>query len=272
MYNALLGRFDPHWARLLTTTHSLNGTRPAQVNYHKVFNGHDITCCFYNVTDTLALIPTVAVLIGDGGPVVNLYIPGNRRVPLADGNEVTLERASDYPRSGEIRIVIRPLRPVCLLIRLRIPEWSIKTRCGRMQAKSVRQSQEPTCASTPPGGRVTIFLTLDMCCRLVRSPKGSPKSAEAFRALVRGPIVLARDQRLGGNIDEAEDIEADAGGYVELKPMATTIPAMMQFTVPSAHGGSFPVVDFATSGDTWDARLKRVTWIRVLKSAGTTAR
>ena len=106
-----------------------------------------------------------------------------------------------------------------------------------------------------------ILLLLDMRCRLVRSPEGSPKEADHFRALVRGPVVLARDKRLGENIHEQVDIQADSEGYVLVMPMTETIPALMQFTVPIVGGGSIQVIDFATSGNTWDGRSERVTWI-----------
>ena len=74
-------------------------------------------------------------------------------------------------------------------------------------------------------------------------------------------MVLACDKRLGGNINEEVDIQADAEGYVKLTAMTSTIPALVQVAVPTVGGGSFPVIDFATSGNTWDAQSERVTWI-----------
>ena len=105
-----------------------------------------------------------------------------------------------------------------------------------------------------------ISLSLDMRCRLVKSPDGSPETAESFRALQRGPVVLARDKRLGGNIYEPVEIEADAEGYVALTPQPPAIHASMQFAVPTVGGSAFPVIDFATSGNTWSKESERVTW------------
>ena len=78
---------------------------------------------------------------------------------------------------------------------------------------------------------------------------------------MRGPVVLARDKRLGGAIHEDVEIEADAGGYVPLTPAKLTVPALMQFTVAKKDGGTFVVIDFASSGNTWDAQSERMTWI-----------
>jgi hypothetical protein len=73
--------------------------------------------------------------------------------------------------------------------------------------------------------------------------------------------VLARDRRLGGNVNAGIDIATDASGLVNLTPMAKTLPSLVQFSVPTVDGKSFPVIDFLTSGNTWDAGSERVTWI-----------
>jgi hypothetical protein len=180
----------------------LNGTRPAKMNYRKTFNGKVITCCIYNVADSLAMIPTVTVM-GDGaGAVVSLYIPGTARVKLAGDNEVILEQATDYPRTGRIDILVRPAKTARFPIRLRIPAWSATTL---ISVNGEPQEAKPGSYSRidriwTAGDRIS--LTLDMRCHLVSSPPGSPQSADTFRALVRGPVVLARDKRLGGDIQE----------------------------------------------------------------------
>jgi hypothetical protein len=59
--------------------------------------------------------------------VVNLFIPGTATVKLAEDNAVTLEQVTGYPRTGEIAILVRPLKPSRFPIRLRIPAWSKTT-------------------------------------------------------------------------------------------------------------------------------------------------
>lgn len=260
MYNALLGSIRPDGQLVDYHTH-LNGTRPAKINYHKVFNGRDITCCYYNVMDTLALIPTVAVMSDGNGPVVNLYLPGKARVKISGENEVALEQVTDYPRTGTIEILLHPNKPAHFPIRLRIPEWSEKS-VVTVNGQPVEATPGTyLCLDRDWSAGDKISLTLDMRCHLVRPPAGGPKSGNNFQSLVRGPIVLARDKRLGGDIYEGVDIQADAQGCVLLTTQAVTIPALMQFSVPTVAGGNFPVVDFASSGNTWDAQSERVTWI-----------
>ena len=260
LYNALLGAVRPNGCQVDYHTH-LNGTRPATINWSRNFCGKQYACCNYNVVDTLALIPFTAVMNGEGGPVVNLYIPGTARAKLADGNEVVIEQATDYPKTGEVSIKVNPPKAARFPVRVRVPAWSVKTSV-MVNGKAFKAKPGTyLCVDRKWSTGDTIVLSLDMRCRLVRPPEGTPENARAFQALLRGPIVLARDKRLGGNIHEEVDIQADAGGYVALTPQTPTIPALVQFAVPTVAGGSFQVIDFATSGNTWDAQSERVTWI-----------
>lgn len=260
LYNALLGSIRPDGQAVDYHTH-LNGTKPAKINFQKPFNGKLITCCFYNVVDSLALVPSVAVMTAEGGPVINLYIPATANVKLAGNNEVVLEQTTDYPRDGEINILVRPLQPARFPIRLRIPAWSrntvVKVNGEAWEAKSGSYC----CIDRTWAASDRISLVLEMRGRLERSPEGSPTSSDAFRALTRGPIVLARDKRLGADVHEEVEIQAGADGYVALTPMALATAAHMQFAVPTTTGGSFPVIDFASAGNTWDAQSEYVTWI-----------
>ena len=103
-----------------------------------------------------------------------------------------------------------------------------------------------------------IDLTLDMRCRLLESPHGSNPAAEDHQALVRGPVVLARDENIDAHYDEPVAIVA-ANGYVEVIPATPTLStARMQFRVP-ARNGFIQMVDYA-SVDNWTGKHIR-TWL-----------
>ncbi len=261
LFNAVLGCIRPDGLANDYFT-NLTGTRPIlDGNFRRTFNGRSYTCCTYNLSEVLARVPSVAVMKGEGGVVVNLYIPGKAHIPLPSGNEVELNLVSGYPANGDVAITVTPRKKAEFPILIRIPQWSRDTKV-MVNGKGLE---------VKPGTYLRIdrkwksndkiSVVLDMRCRLVKSPEGSPASSDNFRALVRGPIVLARDKRLGWDIHEKVDIQADAEGYVAVTPLTPTISALMQFSVPTVGGGSFPVIDFATSGNTWDARSERVTWI-----------
>lgn len=261
LYNALLGSIKPNGTAVDYFTY-LNGTRPElKQNFRREFAHHSFTCCSYNVGETMACIPFCTVMRGGGGPVVNLYIPGTARVKLPGGDEVVITQTTDYPKTGEVTLEVRPSKPARFPIRLRIPEWSRQTSVSVNGRSRDAEPGSYLVLDREWRDGDTISLSLDMRCRLVKSPEGSPAAADRFRALVRGPIVLARDKRLGGDIHEPVRIAADAEGYVALEAMDPAVPAMVQFAVPVEGGGRFPVIDFATSGNTWDLRSERVTWI-----------
>jgi DUF1680 family protein len=264
LYNAMLGAIKPD-GQCVDYHTNLNGTRPGATGYGKEFHGRFITCCVYNIVDAMAAIPAMAVIREAAGPVVNFYIPGIAKVPLPDGNGVTLETVTEYPRTGTIGLRVTPKVPGRFPIRLRIPGWSAKTKLT-VNGEAV--------ATTPGSYAVlerawlagdAIELTLDLRCRLLKAPHGRWRLGNDYCALQRGPIVLARDKRLGDAIDEPVRIETTGDEYVALTPMVATIPCWMQFSVPTAENNSFPVVDYASAGATWDAASAYCTWMPTAK-------
>jgi hypothetical protein len=107
-----------------------------------------------------------------------------------------------------------------------------------------------------PGDRIEIVF--DMRCRIISAPHGSNRAGDKHVALIRGPVVLARDQNIDAAFDQPVTI-ASRNGYVELVPELPTTGARLQFRVPLAGGGTIPVVDYA-SVNNWDGSLV-CTWI-----------
>ena len=145
------------------------------------------------------------------GPVVNLYAPGNASPKLADGTEVKIAQETDYPVGDRIRLTISPARKQRFTLSLRIPAWSQRTALtvnGEAIAcapgKYAKLDRE-----WAPGDRV--LLTLDLRGRTVPAPSGAPQLA-----LMRGPILLALDNRLVPLSDTAVWLGADPQGFVEL--------------------------------------------------------
>lgn len=103
-----------------------------------------------------------------------------------------------------------------------------------------------------------IELTLDMRCRLLDSPHGSNRAADNHQALIRGPVVLARDENIDADYDKPVVIAAK-NGYVDVTPVPPTLrTARMQFRVPTSDG-FIQMVDYA-SVDNWTAKHV-CTWL-----------
>ena len=97
-----------------------------------------------------------------------------------------------------------------------------------------------------------------MRCRLLDSPHGSNRAADNHQALVRGPIVLARDENIDPGYNQPVTI-LSTNGYVAITAVPPTLPtARMQFRVPT-RDGFIQMVDYA-SVDNWNGKHV-CTWL-----------
>jgi DUF1680 family protein len=260
LYNALYGAQRPDGAKY-DYFQRFNGVRGGKDNFGADIAGFPLSCCTANGPAGLALVPQAAIMNSATGPVVNLYLPGTAEAPLPDGNAVRLEIATDYPRGPEIAIRVAPRRPASFTIALRVPEWSERNSLAvNGEAAEAKPGTYAIVAREWQEGD-RLELTLDLACRLVPAPRGSNRAGDNYQALVRGPVLLARDRRLGGDIDAPVAVRADAHGRVELSPGAAPFPAAMCFRVPARDGSSFGVVDYAAAGSTWSAASAFRSWL-----------
>jgi DUF1680 family protein len=229
-YNALLGAMLPDGSSFAKYS-SLEGVRelgPPQC-------GMDLNCCTANGPRGLMLLPEIAVMQGADGPVINLYSDGVWQFPKG-----RIEVTTDYPLLGEINISIDSGDPV----RVRIPAWSVET------SLNVNGSD----VSVRPGTYVVLIaaktarLKLDMRGRVVRS------NDDGYTAIVRGPLVLARDARLGQSIDDP--IPQMADGQMELRPAAAPDGMLAAFTAKDLR-----LCDYASAGNSWDQNSRFRVWM-----------
>jgi hypothetical protein len=103
-----------------------------------------------------------------------------------------------------------------------------------------------------------IELQLDMRCRLINAPQGSNRAGDNFQALVRGSIVLARDENIDEHYNEPVSI-ISKDGYVDIVTEKVTFPGtQMQFRIP-VKNGYISVVDYA-SVNNWNGK-HICTWL-----------
>jgi DUF1680 family protein len=263
LYNALLGgmtlegRWWAYW-------NPLTGERvPSPTQYPDI----SLTCCVASGPRGLLLTPRWAVMTEDDGAVVNLYAPGSATVQLKDGTEVKILQETDYPVNDQVRLTLQPSQKRWFALRLRIPAWSRNTllsvngQAVACQAGTYAKLEREWTAGD------SVVLKLDLRGRAVPAPSGAPQLA-----VMRGPIVLALDNRLVQPQDEEVYLVADANGYVELRPQADKPnDVWMSFEVPfrTAHPFSSSVqkppkiamCDFASAGNAWtESNLYRV-WL-----------
>jgi len=262
-YNGLIGAMKPGGDGF-SYVNLLNGVKTDKVGWGTDIDGVYVTCCNLNGPEGLAYLPLVAVMSDSEGPVVNLYNAATAQVPV--GTDIAQLRIdTTYPLSGDIRVEVTPSVARTFVVKLRIPSWSRQTTLT-VNGKTI---------ATTPGSYVRITrlwnpgdvvaLNLDMRCRLIKARHGLHDGSDKFRALMRGPIVLARDENIDAQFSEPVDI-IDQDGVVAVTPIRPTSPAAnMQFEVPT-RSGSIAMVDYA-SVNSWEG--KRVqTWLPMATRSG----
>jgi DUF1680 family protein len=260
-YNGLIGAMKPGGDGF-SYVNRLNGLKTITRGWGGWINGVHVTCCNLNGPMGLAYLPFVAVMNAGEGPVINLYNACTATASSRRGRPVQIDMETDFPLSGDITISVTPREAERFILYLRIPGWSQETglRVNGESIEAVPGTYAEINRRWFPGDR--IELSLDMRCRLIDAPHGSNRAGDHYQALVRGPVVLARDENFDENYDQPVTILAE-DGYVELTAEAPTLEsARMQFRVPTA-GGFIQMVDYA-SVDSWEG--KRIcTWLPELE-------
>jgi DUF1680 family protein len=244
-YNALAGAMTPDGSSFAQYS-ALQGAR----SLGETQCGMELNCCVANGPRGMMLLPAVAVMSGAEGPVVNLYSDGVWKFNLPSGVSCRVEMKTGYPRTGLVEIVLRPAEAVTFSLRLRIPQWS-ETPSAEVNGApaGVRPGTWAVFERRwKPGDRVR--LRLDLRPRVLGAADGDRR----YTAVARGPLALARDSRLSeGGIDEPVSL----GSGIVLKE--TPPPAGLEMAFAAGRG--VVLCDYASAGNTWDARSRFRTWM-----------
>jgi len=256
-YNGLIGAMKPSGDGF-SYVNRLNGSKTITEGWGGMIDGVHVTCCNLNGPMGLAYLPYVAVMNSKEGPVINLYNAATATVATPKGQPLQIEIKTDYPLSGKITILLTQKSDENYTLRLRIPEWST------LATLLVNNKKVPASPGTyaelvrkwVSGDKVELLL--DMRCHLVDAPRGSSRAGDGFQALIRGPVVLSRDENIDGEYCRPVAILSE-NGYVNVIKESPDLPsARMQFQVP-AEDGVIHVVDYA-SVNSWEGK-HICTWL-----------
>jgi len=247
-YNALLGAqgTDGRWWCHHTPLAGVKEKAPTQC-------GMEQNCCVANGPRGLLLLPQLAVMRSGSGLAVNLYGPLTADAELPTGR-VRLTVTGDYPRSETVRILVAPERPAEFDLSLRIPAWSAQTRLRVNDREQPAEASSYVTASRlwQPGD--VVELSFDLTPRVVNPPGGSDHIA-----ILRGPVVLARDARLR---DADVDAPVAFAGYSpRLIPVSPPAGVAQAYELTTADGQTTKLCDFASAGNTWSAESRYRVWL-----------
>jgi DUF1680 family protein len=227
--------------------------------------GMHINCCNANGPRAFMMLPAFAVTGAAGEIFINLYGQDETVIPLDSKNKISIDQVSDYPVSDKIEFRINPEKPESFAISFRIPSWSTNTFIS-VNGTEITDIMPGTYKQIKRvwNKNDVVAIKIDLSAKLVRQ--------NGYQAILRGPVVLARDARFSDGFVYESAVISQKNGTVELSA-ASRKPAniWMAFTAPLVLGtdleGEFRepkqvgFCDFASAGNTWGEDSRYRVWI-----------
>ena len=181
LYNTVLGakRLEPDGHAFYYSDYNVSGRR--------VYFPDAWPCCSGTLPQVAADYRILTYFRDPAGVYVNLYLPSTLKWTAADGAQIALTQAGNYPIEGKIGMVLRASRPSDFALRLRIPAWAsthtLKVN-GVPASASIAAGFATLRRRWKDGDRIDLELLMPM--RLEAIDADHPNVV----ALVRGPLVL----------------------------------------------------------------------------------
>ncbi|WP_417170258.1 beta-L-arabinofuranosidase domain-containing protein [Victivallis sp.] len=247
LYNGILGAMVPDGSWWLHA----NPTPLAGSSFKKragdQIPGYGEDCCVAQGPEALATAACYAVMHTEEGPAVLFYEPCEAKIPLADGSEAALSITGNYPDGATAAITVSLPAPRRFRLKLRVPAWSTRTRI-RVAGEEI-PARPGTFAEIDrlwtTGDRVE--LEFDLRFRAVPAPDGG-----ALLAAMRGPVLFARDSRLG---------ELDTPVSPEEIENAQETPAEPEFARLCRLPDGSKLCDYASAGNRFTPENTLRVWL-----------
>lgn len=246
---------------------------------------HFYGCCACIGSAGNGMIPKMALMTSKDGFMMNLYINGETQSKTPENNPITFTTDTQYPVYGDVKVAMKLAKSENFTMYFRIPAWSKNTQI-KVNGEAVEVTEGKTAIKRSWCDGDVIEISLDMRTRAIYpTPYGSrvlmtkpvmetdfymvhvydeedPK-AKNHVALLRGPIVLAQDNRLGYSVDDAVEVKI-TDGYVDTEVVTAktaSFDTVLEVKVPLADGKTMTFVDYSSAGKTWKEDSKMAAWI-----------
>jgi DUF1680 family protein len=259
-YNALMASMSPDGSKIEMYT-PLEGNRhsgPGQC-------GMNFNCCEANGPRGFVMLPMMAYHFTNNKINVNLYAASKATIVLPEKNIVDITQITDYPADGNISITVNPQQESQFAIALRIPEWSKEVSLslnGQKDENGIKSGNYYTISRKWQKGD-KIELKLDLRAKVIE--------LNHFQAIVRGPVLMARDSWFSDGFTDETVIIENKDSYVDLIPMDIKPDfAWMSFTANAVVGTNMQkkdafrtihLCDFSSAGNSWDVKQRYRVWL-----------
>ena len=248
-------------------------------------DNHYYGCCACIGSAGNGMIPKMALLTAKDGFMMNLYINGETRSKTPENNPITFVTETQYPVWGDVKVTLKLEKSEKFCLSLRNPSWSETTEI-KVNGEAIAVNKGKISIDRVWNDGDVVEISLDMRTRAIYpTPYGSrvlmtkavmktdfymvnvydeedPKAKDHI-ALLRGPVVLAQDNRLGYSVDDAVSIEVK-DGFVETEIVTektTSFDTVLEVKVPLKDGAKMTLVDYSSAGRTGTVESKMAAWI-----------
>jgi len=169
----------------------------------------EVSCCPTNVARTLASLTAYVATADDEGLQLHQYMPGTVEHRRADGRQLCVTVATDYPRDGEIRVRIDSDDDDPWSLSLRVPGWA--TRGATLTVGGDTRPVTPGVVTERRTWRRgdEVVLSLPMAPRFTY-PDARIDAVRGCVAVERGPLVLACESTDVPGVETVDELQIDA--------------------------------------------------------------
>ena len=263
------------------------GRRGLQIGGFKVMSDmHYYGCCACIGAAGVGLVPKMQLLTTENGLAVNLYIDGTVTTRTPAGNSLTINTETQYPKTGSVKMRIGLEQAEKFQILLRVPKWSENTTIS-CNGEAIAVTAGYTVIDRVFENGDVLEMELDMRTVAIRPiPYGSQvlmtKTAWAGSLIVgplfdredpmakkhvafrRGPIMLAKENRLGYPVEDAMDLKVNPDGTVDdvlIENSEIPYACILGVKVPLNNGEYVKLSDYASAGKLWTEENKMAVWL-----------
>ncbi len=221
-------------------------------------------CCACIGAAGLGMMGRISVMENEKGLCMQYYIAGTVRVVTEAGKEAVLTVQTNYPYDTNVTVTVDKWDPAIGSLSFRIPAWSEKTVAvigGEEQA--VMGHYLTVTRDFAPGDSIT--LRFDDRMRYILPPYADGPDADKYAAYAIGPVLMAKDARLGSYIHDSVSPAFDEDGYVKYEKseeLFAEIPdARLFVNICRADGEKVRVIDYSSSGKTYTMESECAVWL-----------
>ncbi len=262
------------------------GTRGNGIGGLKLMpDNHYFGCCACIGSLGAGLIPKIGFVKNDRGFTFNLFISGEIKAQTDRGNTVVFTIETEYPKSGDVKIVLSADKSEEFDVLIRNPHWSRNTSVSVSGEEIPTESGEYIKIHRMWKSGDVISLRLDMRTEIIRpTPYGheilmnhvvwgqnyviptydiEDPAAKNHIALRRGPVILAMDNRLGKSVDKPLSIDKTAQFIETELEDETKAPyeCMLEASIKDKGGSRIYLTDYASAGKLWNEESKMAAWL-----------